>query len=162
MKNIILFLLPFLMGACCVNKNHSAKNVDLLFAFPDIVIYKTTKDYTNNVPIIMNAERTRVVRYPAPTDLRRGDRYATPILLDNGYLLDCYGITQNVVFLDYTFEQYANLLQAPALDEMMMHIIDKNPLVELWNCGKSSQYKTLEDINVIVQSNFRDCLKLNK
>ena len=162
MKKIILFFVILLMVACCSNKNQSTKSVDLVLATPDIVIYKTANDYTNNVPVIMDVERTRIVRYPAPIDVRRGDAFATPIKLDNGYLLDRYGITSNVVFLDYTFEQYANLLQAPTLDEMMLHIIDKNPLVELWNCGKRAQYKTIEDVNVLVKLNFENCKNLIK
>lgn len=130
-------------------------------ATPDVVVYKTINDYVDNVPVIMDAERTRIVRYPAPADVRRGNVYATPIRLDDGYLLDCFGITRNVVFLDYTFEQYANLEQAPSLDEMMLHVIDRNPLVEIWNCGKRTQYKSIEDINVVVKSNFQNCRKLN-
>lgn len=150
------------MVACCSNKKQSIKSVDLVLATPDVVIYKTTNDYTNNVPVIMDAECTRIVRYPAPADVRRGDAYATPIKLDNGYLLDCYGINKNVVFLDYTFEQYEDLSQVPSLDEMMQHIIDKNPLVEMWNCGKRTQYKTIEDINAVVKSNFQNCNNLIK
>lgn len=162
MKKLVLFSVILLLVACCSNKKQPVKNVDLVFATPDVVVYKTTNDYTNNIAVIMDAERTRIVRYSAPVDLRRGNEYVRPIQLENGYLLDCYGITKNVVYLDYTFEQYANFQQPPSLEEMMMHIIDKNPLVELWNCGKSSQYKTLEDINAIVQSNFCNCVKLNE
>ena len=149
------------MGACCSYKKQSTKNADLVLAMPDVIVYKTINDYVDNVPVIMDAERTRIVRYPAPADVRRGNAYATPIKLDNGYLLDCFGITRNVVFLDYTFEQYANFSQAPSLDEMMLHVIERNPLVEIWNCGKRTQYKSIEDINVVVKSNFQNCRKLN-
>ena len=162
MKKLVLFSVILLMVACCSNKKQSVKNVDLLLATPNVIVYKTINDYTNNVAVIMDAERTRIVRYPAPIDVRHGDTYVAPIKLDNGYLLDCFGITKNVVFLDYTFEQYANFSQAPTLDEMMLHIIDKNPLVELWNCGKRAQYKTIEDVNVVVKSNFENCKNLIK
>ena len=148
------------MTACCSQKKQSLESVNLVLAVPDVVVYKTINDYSNNVPVIMDSERTRIVRYPAPTDLRRGNGYAKPIQLEDGYLLDCYGITKNVVFLDYTFEQYANFLQAPTLDDMMLHIVDKYPLVELWNCGKCSQYKTIEDVNIIVKSKFQNCNNL--
>ena len=162
MKKVVLFSVILLLVACCSNKKQPVKNVDLVFATPDVVVYKTTNDYTNNIAVIMDAERTRIVRYPAPADLRRGNEYVRPIQLENGYLLDCYGITKNVVFLDYTIEQYANFPQAPTLDEMLSHIIDKNPLVELWNCGKRTQYKTIEDVNVVVKSNFENCKNLIK
>ena len=95
------------MVACCSNKKQSIKSVDLVLATPDVVIYKTTNDYTNNVPVIMDAECTRIVRYPAPADVRRGDAYATPIKLDNGYLLDCMSL------LDFIHHDLHNLRICP-------------------------------------------------
>ena len=37
-------------------------------ASPPVLIYKTRKDYSHNVPVIMDASRRRIVSYPAPSD----------------------------------------------------------------------------------------------
>ena len=161
LKRIFLLLLGFSLFSCCSTvKKVADVNTDAIFDMPNVIVYKTTKDYSNNVPVIMDAERTRIVRYPAPVDVRRGNSYANPIQLKNGYWLDCFGINQNVVFLDYTFEQYANLSEVPTIEALMSHIVDNYPLDEMWNCGKSTKYKSIEDIVDIVKNNFNNCQKL--
>ena len=62
--------------------------------------------------------------------------------------------------MDYTFEQYANLSEVPTIEALMSHIVDNYPLVEMWNCGKSTKYKSIEDIVDIVKNNFNNCQKL--
>ena len=47
-------------------KNHSKR---VVLNTPQVVVYKTTKDYSQLVPIIMNAEKTKIISYPAPVDV---------------------------------------------------------------------------------------------
>ena len=74
-----------------------------------------------------------------------------PTLLENGFLLDNFGIGKNVVYTDYTFEEYAALEKVPELDEIMQHIIDKDPLVAYYvstpEFKQTPQYRTAEAIN---------------
>ena len=92
---------------------------------PRVFVYKMKKNYSNNVPVIMDAGHTKIVSYPAPADLKRG----------NGY------------------EEYSNLKQAPAMEELMNSIIDKNPLSYHAFCGRRNDYKDIvNEINQLIES----------
>lgn len=127
--------------------------VNTQIAFPQVFVYKMKKDYSNNVPVIMDNERKRIVSYPAPTDLKRGNSYATPTKLNDGFWLDNKGIGPNVAFLSYTYEEYADMEQAPAMEELMKSIIDKNPLDYYAYCGKRNNFKDIiKEINQLIDS----------
>lgn len=115
------------------------------------LIYKTKADYSQNVPVLLSADKKHIVSYPAPSDLKHADGYATPIPLANGYLLDRRGISPNVAFLKYTYREYAALPAAPSPATLFDSIIDTDPLVELWNCGTSPI--TTEQLISIIKSN---------
>ena len=109
-----------------------------------VVIYKTAKDYRNNVPISLSNDKTTIVSYPHPADLVLGENMALPAPLHNGYLLDNRGINKNVAFLKYTYTEYAKLKEVPTLQELQRSIIDKDPLTELWDCGNEVNFTNLQ------------------
>lgn len=120
---------------------------------PQVFVYKMKKDYSNNVPVIMDSGRKRIVSYPAPGDLKRGDGYATPTKLKDGFWLDNKGIGPNVAFLSYTYEEYSKLKQTPTMEELMNSIIDKNPLSYHAFCGRRNDYKDIvNEINQLIES----------
>lgn len=125
-----------------------------------VIIYKTTKDYSDLVPVIMDAGRTKIVSYPAPSDLFFRSELAKPTGLKKGYLLDNRGINENVAFLKYTYETYSKLTEAPSLKEMMLNITDKYPLKEMIYCGKRNQYKDeIKELNALIDKGFPGCKK---
>ena len=103
-------------------------------AAPALVVYKTKKDYSNNVPVILSADRHSIVSYPDPATFKNADHYL-PTKLKGGYLLDNRGINTNVAYLKLTYAQYAALPKALPAETMMKMIIDKHPLKEMCNCG---------------------------
>lgn len=122
------------------------------------LVYKTRADYFERVPVLMNAEKTKIVSYPDPTDLRYGDSLALPTRLHNGYLLDNRGIGSNVAFLTYTYATYCALSKAPALNQLMDSLLDRNPLTELWDCGSRSLYKKeVDELNALIDKGFPNC-----
>jgi hypothetical protein len=126
-----------------------------------LVVYKTTNDYLNLVPVIMNEERTKIVSYPAPTDVSYEGKLATPSVLKNGYLLDNRGINENVVFLSFTYEEFSKLKEAPSLEVMMSKIVDKYPLKELIFCGEKTNFKNIiDEVNVLIDNGFTGCRKI--
>lgn len=150
--------------ACQSNKENtnSTKTEDIVteqtiqpiaMAMPRIVIYKTTADYSNLVPVAMDESKSQIVSFPDPADVKENKR---PTQLDNGYLLDNFGIGKNVVYTDYTFEQYAALESVPDMETLMQHIADRNPLVEYYVSGKeyprTSEARTIEAINKVIAS----------
>lgn len=109
-----------------------------------VVIYKTVKDYSSNVPVTLSDDKTAIVSYPHPSDLVIGENLALPSSLHKGYLLDNRGINKNVAFLKYTYTEYAMLKEVPTLQELQRSIIDKDPLTELWDCGNKANFTDLQ------------------
>lgn len=125
------------------------------------LIYKTRGDYFNRVPVLLNAEKNRIISYPDPIDLIRGKEPALPTRLKNGYLLDNRGIGSNVAFLTYTYDRYGALEKAPPMNQLMDSLLDRNPLTELWDCGSRSLYKKeVEELNALIENGFPNCKKL--
>lgn len=126
------------------------------------IIYKTRDDYTNLVPVIMNAEKTRIVSYPDPLDLVSEGKLMKPVRLKHGYLLDNRGINERVAFLNITYDEYAKLNSPPHMVDLMMKIIDTNPLTVMYRCGNRSDYSNLiYELNVLIDRGLGNCEKVN-
>lgn len=145
---------------CCANKpvtlplvNEERPVVALQPAsvMPHVIIYKTTRDYSQNVPVIMDASRQRIVSYPDPADLRGNCR---PQALDNGFLLDNRGIGETVAFLSYTYDEYAALKSAPTMQQLLDSIIDRHPLTVITDCGSRSDFNgnLVDAVNEYIRS----------
>lgn len=124
---------------------------------PPVYIYKMRKDYSQHVPVIMNPERTKIISYPAPTDLTTNGKLALPTPLHDGYWLDNRGINAQVAFLSYTYEEYSRFTDAPSMAELTEHILDKHPLTEFRACGRRADYKDkdiVNELNRLIDSGF--------
>ena len=145
---------------CCANKpvtlplvNEERPVVALQPAssMPHVIIYKTTRDYSQNVPVIMDASRQRIVSDPDPADLRGNCR---PQALTNGFLLDNRGIGETVAFLSYTYDEYAALKSAPTMQQLLYSIIDRHPLTAITDCGSRSDFSgnLVDAVNEYIRS----------
>ena len=121
-------------------------------ALAHVIIYTTKADYSNLVPVTMNSERTKIVSYPAKSDIRLS---AKPVALADGWLLDRRGIGPNTVFTDYTYEEYSSLEKTPSASQLMEHIIEKYPLLELRDCG--TEHLSLDQLNDLIRSGLKGC-----
>jgi uncharacterized protein (DUF39 family) len=118
------------------------------------IIYRTRTNYSRYVPVTMNAEKTEIVAYPAPSDVYRAGKLAYPTPLADGYLLDNRGVGVNSVFLKLTYEEYSKLAQVPSLAEMQAMILDKDPFLRIYNLGTRSRFKDeVVEINNIINKN---------
>jgi len=81
-------------------------------------------------------------------------KYSYPTQLEKGYLLDNRGINNNVAFLNMTYEEYSKLETVSSLDKLFSIIIDKDPLVEIYNCGNKYTFKNvISDLNKLISNN---------
>jgi len=127
------------------------------------LVYKTRKDYSKYVPVIMNAEKTRIISYPNPTDVYGQGKLAYPTPLNDGYLLDNRGIGTNVAFLNITYETYSQFKSAPTMEFLMNNIQDKKPLLVLWNCGARAKFgNEVKELNALIENGFSGCTNLVK
>jgi len=167
MKNLVYIAIVLIISfSSCKNKEKMIAPTDKLPESPMVsatataIVYNTYKDFSNLVPVIMDAGKTKILSYPAPSDIFYNGKLAIPTALKNGYWLDNRGINENVAFLNYTYEAYSQLKEAPSLSEMMTNIAEKYPLTELVYCGSRSQFKNeVADLNSLIDKGFPNCRK---
>jgi len=165
----IITALSMQLFVCCSGSKNTTRSVPTeqtnasAQALAPVVVYKTTKDYAQYVPVIMNKDKTQIVSYPDPADLHYGKGLAYPTPLKRGYLLDNRGIGPDVVFLKYTYEVYSKLKEAPTKEQMLNNILDKQPLVEMWKCGvRTGSNESVEILNHLIDEGFPNCEQLFK
>lgn len=88
-------------------------------AMPKGLLYKTSGDYDNNVPVQMGAGG-ELISFPAPTDIPANPE---PLRLAYGWLLSPVGVTVNSVFTRWTYAEYRALPQPPTPDEIRAAVI---------------------------------------
>lgn len=86
---------------------------------PKAIIYKTSGDFRQNVPVQVNADGT-LLSYPAPSDIPEN---AAPVQLESGWLLSPVGVGPQTVFTTYTYDEYRSLSQPPAPEEILKAVI---------------------------------------
>lgn len=126
------------------------------------IVYKTRTDYSFKVPVILDETRSAIASYPDIKDLKYQDKFAYPTQLSGGFLLDNRGINAHVAFLDYTYEEYSRLGKTPSAGQLMQHILDKDPLLEMYQCGQRNSYPdAVKEMNTLIKSgNLKSCKKI--
>ena len=160
MKSITTILLLAILS-CKTNQKAVQTNTDNKQDFTPqytpglhVVVYKTKANYNNLVPVELSDDKTKIVSYPSPSDVKTETGYQTPTLLNNGYLLDNRGIGKNVAFLKTTYEEYSKLQTLPTLSDLYNMIIEKDPLTELYDCGNKIAFKDVKlQINQWIDNN---------
>lgn len=131
-------------------------------ALPSVVVYKTTRDFSDHVPVTLDARHEHIVSYPAPTDVYYQGRLAKPTALADGYWLDNRGIGEHVAFLDYTYEEYSRLAEVPSREVLESRILERYPLVEMYVCGKREGYADeVSELNALIREGFKGCRKVD-
>ena len=152
---VLISCISICFGGCKTQKN--SPNVSSVMALPPTIVYKTVKDYNKNVAIYLSEDKKTIIGYPDPSDVSAAS-YPTP--LKKGYLLDNRGINKNIAFISLTYEEYAALRRAPAIDELEKMIIDKNPIKEMYYCGNRGKYSDISELNALIDSKFKDCQRV--
>jgi hypothetical protein len=120
---------------------------------PPCIVYKTRADYSKNIPVILSVDQTSIVSYPDVKDVYFKGNLAYPTALNDGFLLDNRGIGPKVAFLSVTYEQYSKMVKTPSSSELFELIIDKDPLIEMIQCGNRSNYSDIEkELNELISS----------
>ncbi len=157
MSRVVLILFVFAFLGCKSSKKvekRTLKKIQLTPLFtpgPPTLVYKTKADYYNLVPVLLSDDRSEIIQYPHPDDLKSGENFLLPLKLKSGYLLDNKGIGVNVAFLNITYEEYAKMEEVPSLEELYEKILDKDPLVELCDCGNRTAFTNeVEQLNKLI------------
>ncbi|MCK9617942.1 MAG: hypothetical protein M0R21_08925 [Lentimicrobiaceae bacterium] len=149
----VLIALFLVFSMCCPCKKGSvtkAGNVTGVAALPHTIIYKTKGEYSILVPVILSEDKKEIVSFPGVNDVYYQGKLALPTLLSNSFWLDNRGINENVAFISLTYLQYSQLKITPTGKELYRLIIDKNPLLQMYDCGLKTKI-TIEQINNAIE-----------
>lgn len=83
------------------------------------ILYKTSGDFRDNVPVQVNSDGT-LASYPSPSDIPED---AAPKELKSGWLLSPVGVGPQTAFTTYTYEEYRKLEEAPSPEEILRSVI---------------------------------------
>lgn len=120
---------------------------------PELIVYKTRHDYSQKIPVILNAGRNAVESYPDIHDIYYQGQLAYPTALEQGYLLDNRGINTRVAFLKITYEEYAALPATPTAAELFKMVDDKDPLLEMYSGGNRSRWTDpVAELNALIRT----------
>lgn len=159
MTKLLMAIFMVLLAGC--SGQQKVVNTHTAMANEPFIIYKTKANYNHLVPVLLNEPKTRIVAYPAPSDLKVDGDLRLPTQLSNGYLLDNKGIGKNVAFTSYTYKEYAARNEAPGIEELMNHIVDNDPLLELYDCKDYINLKhDLKKVNRLVKTDLKSCVKV--
>lgn len=129
-------------------------------ASPPAIVYKTSKDYFKNVPVLLSDDKQKIVSFPAASDIRRSDGFVYPAKLHHGYLLDNRGIGLRTAFLRFTYEDYYNMDNIPNAARLMDYIIDDDPFIEYYVVGNRGNFGDIErEINEIIDNHKLNSFK---
>jgi hypothetical protein len=147
---LLFFTLIIIVFACRTMPNSrpeapSAKIIDRVTQQPPITVYKTKGNYNNLVPIRLSDDKTQIVSYPAPSDLKKEGEFLYPTELEGSLLIDNLGISKNTVFIKLTYEEYAALQNTLPLSELFKLIVDKAPFLEMYDCGNKQSFTNLKE-----------------
>jgi hypothetical protein len=132
-------------------------------AGPPTIVYRTRGDYRRNVAVTLSADKSKIVSFPGVNDVYYNSLLAYPYNLRGDYLLDNRGIDTNVAFLKMNYETYSKLPAEPKAEELYEQIIDKHPLLEMYNCGNRKQFRNdISEINQMIADStlFQKCKKM--
>ena len=167
-KFVSIFLIISLSWSCGSNKKVEKVTTQkdaVIVNFsvgPPTIIYSTKGDYNNLVPVILSDDKSKITSFPHPSDIYYKGKLAYRTQLDEGYLLDNRGISKNVAFLSFTYDEYSKLDKVPSIDSLFALIVFKDPLVDMYNCGNRHQYKDeVGDLNsLIINGHLEQCKKV--
>ncbi|RYD81834.1 MAG: hypothetical protein EOP53_05355 [Sphingobacteriales bacterium] len=132
-------------------------------AGPPTIVYRTKDDYRRNVAITLSDDKTKVTGFPHPNDVFYKSLLAYPYPLRGEYLLDNRGINKNTAFISMNYEQYSKLPEPPKPEELFEMIIDKEPFVEMCNCGNRNQFRNeITELNALIADSTltKKCIKI--
>ena len=148
---LILFMLCLIVVGCKTHKKTEKSVVNANFPGPPTIVYKMTKDYSQNVPVTLSDDKLTIVNYPAIEDIVVNGKYPVPTMLNKGYYLDNRGIGPNVAFTKYSYEEYSKLAATPTPDELLLSVIDNDPIVEMYDFGNRLRFRDIEaELNRII------------
>ena len=123
-------------------------------AIGPVEVYKTKKDYSNNISVLVSPDGKSILAYPGPSDAA----IQRPRQLANGYYLKWM---VGYSFTDITFDQYLDPNNHYTPADLLNHVIDNDPFTELYQCCNCSSRDTASLNNLIRNNQLGKCANEN-
>jgi hypothetical protein len=149
-KNILIFAMLLLVHHSCGTRLPGPSG-----ATAPVVVYKTKKDYRENMTVQLSADGRTVTAFPAPSDIM-GQR---PVQLSDGYLLKRM---VGDVYLSLTIDEYASASRLYSVEELLQLVIDRDPYLEKYDCSGCTGRDTSSINNLIRNGDLKKCKALVK
>ncbi len=148
MNTVLSGLCVLVVMSCSNGKDVSGNAADTR----PLMVYRTKQDVHDKVPVGLSADGRHIISYPSPQDLRVDGTLLQPTPLGATHWLDNKGIGLRTGFLRMTYAEYAALSEAPAIAEMEAQLLDRDPFVELCDCGtRGSMADPVKELGQLVR-----------
>lgn len=127
------------------------RNSQPVMALRPVIVYKMRGDYADLVPVTLDSDG-QIVSYPDPVDITERSR---PVALGDGWYLDRRGVSERSAFTDYTYAQYHALEHVPSIETLQSHIVARNAIESIWDCGKRG--RSTAELQQLVKDGFPGC-----
>jgi len=119
-----------------------------------MIIYKTKKDYSDKVSIVLSPDKKEIIAYPGPTDVV----HQKPVQLANGYYMQRM---PGNAFLSLTIDEYMNAENPFAPEQLFGYVIDKKPYREKYECCHVLHNRDTATVNQFIRDGrLRQCVKI--
>ncbi len=122
-----------------------------------IQIYKfmNEKDYSNNVPVELSTDKTKITSSPG------GLNYRWPVILDSGYYLNgSMGV--NSGYLSLTIEEYNSYDIKPGVDSLYILIVERDPYLEYYERDDDGTFMNGSGASGIDTAFINDLIRTDK
>lgn len=123
---------------------------------PDAQIYRMNGDWSQYVPVGVNADRSALTSFPAPSDITPEQ---APVKLADGWWLDRRGIGPNTAFTSYTYTQYAALPATPRPSQLLHSLMPGAEVTEIVTLPMKLQQATADipAVNKLIADGLQNC-----
>lgn len=159
------FIAAFVILSACASKKIKPSELsdgfggtrDLAHQF----VYKQKADYSNKLPVGLSAGKDTILSYPGPKDVLQDTAILYPVKLFKDYWWDRIGVGTNTGYVDIELPQYTLLKEPPALEFLSSKLLEKEPYLEIWDCGTKGAI-TIKEVNdmIMQDSLFKKCKKI--
>ena len=127
-------------------QNPGVQSVSTTTVAPDIIIYKTVRDYSGLAWVYLSSDKTQVISYMDPKDILN----QLPVKLDNGYYSGV--LNMNTAFVNIKIAAYAKMSHPLTPKQLFSLIVNSSPFSEMYDCGSKTNLDTTS-INTLIDSN---------
>ena len=114
---------------------------------PNIIIYKTVRDYSGLAWVYLSSDKKQVISYMDPKDILN----QLPVKMDGGYYSGV--LNMNTAIINIKIDAYAKMPHPLTTKQLFSLIVNASPFSEMYDCGAKGKIDPAH-INALIDSNL--------